>query len=93
MTTAVPTFCGTGQASIWEMNGTSVIGGGKVAPNPGPNWRAVGTGDFNDDRHSDILFQNTNGQTAIWEMTGTHVTGGGVVNLNAGTSWKAIGLT
>ena len=41
------------------MNGNTVIGGGLVGPNPGPSWKAVGTGDFNDDGHSDILLQNT----------------------------------
>ena len=48
-----------GQAAIWEMNGTHVIGGGPVGPNPGPGWQAIGTGDFNDDGNSDILWQNT----------------------------------
>ena len=61
----------TGQASIWDTNGTSLIGGGAVSPNPGLNWRAVGTGDFNDDGHSDILWQNVNtGQASIWDMNG-----------------------
>ena len=50
----------TGQASIWDTDGTHLIGGGAVSPNPGPSWRAVGTGDFYDDSHSDILWQNTN---------------------------------
>ena len=36
-----------------------MIGGGVVSPNPGPSWKAVGTGDFNGDGHSDILWQNT----------------------------------
>ena len=31
----------SGQASIWEMNGNSLVGGGLVSPNPGPSWRAV----------------------------------------------------
>ena len=57
-----------GQASIWEMNGTSVIGGGPVGPNPGPSWTEIGTGDFNDDGHSDILWQNAStGRASIWE--------------------------
>ena len=29
----------TGQASIWEMNGNILVGGGAVTPNPGPSWR------------------------------------------------------
>ena len=48
-----------------------------VGPNPGPSWKAIGTGDFNDDGHSDILWQNTNGQAAIWEMNGTNLIAGG----------------
>src|SRR5579863_7417027 len=82
---------GAGQLAVWDMNGTSVIGGGLVSPNPGPSWRAVGTGDFSDDGHSDILWQNTSGQVAIWDMNGTSLTGGGVVSPNPGPSWKAVG--
>ena len=60
------------------MNGNTLIGGGAVSPNPGPSWQAVGTGDFNDDGHSDILWQNTSsGQASIWEMNGNTLIGGG----------------
>ena len=55
------------------MNGTNADRRRSVGPNPGPSWKAIGTGDFNDDGHSDILWQNTNGQAAIWEMNGTNV--------------------
>jgi hypothetical protein len=34
----------TGQVSIREMNGNSLIGGGPVSPNPGPAWKPIGTG-------------------------------------------------
>ena len=68
----------TGQASIWEMNGNSLIGGGPVTPNAGLAWKAIGTGDFNKDGNSDILWQNTNtGQVSIWEMDGNKLIGGG----------------
>ena len=67
------------------MNGTNEIGGGLVGSNPGPSWKAIGTGDFNDDGHSDILWQNTSsGQVSIWEMNGTNVIGGGVVEPQSG---------
>jgi hypothetical protein len=60
-----------GQASIWDMDGSSLVGGGPVSPNPGPSWTEVGTGDFNHDTHPDILWQNTStGQASIWEMNG-----------------------
>ena len=81
-----------GQASIWEMNGNTLIGGGAISPNPGPAWQAVGTGDFNGDGPSDILFQNTgSGEASIWDMNGDILTGGGPVTPNPGPSWKAIG--
>jgi hypothetical protein len=80
-----------GQAAIWEMNGSSVAGGGAITPNPGPSWTEVATGDFNDDGHSDILWRNADGQAAIWEMNGNNLIGGGAVGSNPGSSWTAIG--
>ncbi len=49
----------SGQASVWDMNGNTLTGGGPVSPNPGPSWTEVGSGDFNGDGHADILWQNT----------------------------------
>ena len=80
-----------GQAAIWGMDGTNVIAGGTVSPNPGPSWYTVGTGDFNDDGLPDLLWQNANGQAAIWEMNGTSRIGGGAVAPNPGPSWYAVG--
>ncbi len=81
-----------GQASVWEMSGNTRTGGGPVSANPGPAWRAIGPGDFNDDGFSDILFQNTTtGQASVWEMNGHTRIGGGPVSPNPGTAWKAIG--
>ena len=63
-----------------------------MTPNPGPAWKAIGTGDFNKDGKSDILWQNANtGQVSIWEMNGNNLLGGGPVTPNPGTAWQAIG--
>jgi hypothetical protein len=43
-----------GQASVWDMNGNTLKGGGPISPNPGPSFTEVGTGDFNGDGHADI---------------------------------------
>jgi uncharacterized repeat protein (TIGR03803 family) len=80
----------SGQAAMWEMNGTSVIGGDLVGPNPGPSWQVKGSGDFNADGYADILWQDASGQAAIWEMNGTSVIGGALVGANPGPSWHAI---
>jgi FG-GAP-like repeat len=80
----------SGQVSVWEMDGNTIIGGGPVA-NPGPSWQAVGIGDFNKDGNSDTLMQNTSsGQVSVWEMNGNTIIGGGPV-ADPGPSWKAIG--
>jgi uncharacterized repeat protein (TIGR03803 family) len=82
----------TGQASIWEMDGNALVGGGKVSPNPGTNWRAVGTDDFTGDGRFDILWQNTStGQASIWEVNGNSLIGGGPVAPNPGLDWRAVG--
>ena len=63
-----------------------------MTPNPGPAWKAIGTGDFNEDGNSDILWQNAStGQVSIWEMDGNKLIGGGAVTPNPGTAWQAIG--
>jgi hypothetical protein len=36
-------------------------------------WAVVGTGDFNGDGNTDILWRDTSGNTAIWFMSGTTI--------------------
>ncbi len=78
------------RSSIWELNGTTVISAPSLG-NPGPSWHIVGTGDFNDDGKSDILWQNTDGQAAIWLMNGTAPITETVVGANPGPSWHIVG--
>jgi hypothetical protein len=82
----------TGQASIWEMEGNTRVGGGAVSPSPGPSWTEIGTGDFYDNGDADILWQNAStGQASIWEMNGNTRVGGGPVSVNPGPNWHAVG--
>jgi hypothetical protein len=80
----------SGQTAIWDVSGATLTSSASLGPNPGPNWKDVGTGDFNDDGHSDILLQNTNGNVAIWEMNGANLISSAAV-ANPGVSWKAVG--
>ena len=80
-----------GPAAVWLMNGVQVTGGAVLGPNPGPGWRARGTGDFDGDGRADLLWQHDGGPAAIWLMNGTQVTGGGVLAPNPGPSWRVVG--
>jgi hypothetical protein len=94
-----------GQPSFWQLNGNNLIGGGgpisalgapTVPLNPGPNWTAIGTGDFYGTSASDILLQNSNGQVATWQMNGNNEVSAGLTTVggttvNPGTSWNAVG--
>ena len=59
-------------------------------PNPGPSWHVEGTGDFNGDGKSDILWQHDSGLPAIWTMDGTNITAGGAALPNPGHDWHLI---
>jgi parallel beta-helix repeat protein len=63
----------SGQVAIWEMDGTTLLPGtALLAPLVDASWQIAGTGDFNADGKSDILWRNpSSGQVAIWEMDGT----------------------
>ena len=69
------------QVLLWFMNGATQIGGGPPVP-PGSStplipptpWTIAGTGDFNGDGFSDILWHNpSGGQVLLWLMNGTTV--------------------
>jgi FG-GAP-like repeat len=73
----------TGELAIIAMSGTSPLLGVnasdpehplyKITPEPGLDWKIIGTGDFNNDGHGDILWRHDSGALAIWEMAGTGV--------------------
>src|SRR5262249_58403442 len=54
--------------------------------NPGNQWHAIGTGDFNGDGMSDVLFQNNDGTPLVWTMNGTSVVSTATYP-NPGSSW------
>jgi FG-GAP-like repeat len=69
------------------MNGFNVIAAASIG-NPGPDWHIFGTGDYNNDGKSDILWQNSSGAVAIWEMNGTSVLASATI-ANPGPTWHA----
>ena len=70
------------------MNGLTPIAQGALS-NPGSAWHLIGTGDFNGDGKSDLLFQNSDGTPAIWEMNGLIPIAQGALP-NPGSTWHLI---
>jgi hypothetical protein len=75
---------------IWQINGLSVTGGGGVS-NPGSAWFYAGTGDFQGEGGTSILFRNENGILAYWALSGTSITAVGTMGSPGGT-WSVIGV-
>jgi hypothetical protein len=71
----------SGQTYIWEMGtGLNVKAEGTIAHAAVPNdWHIQGTGDFDADGKTDILWRHDSGQTYIWEMNGLNVKAEGTI--------------
>ena len=82
----------SGPLALWQMSGTTIVGGGLVGNNPGPTWHVEGTGHFLfGDGNTDVLWQNDDGSVAVWGIDGITVRGGGLVNSNPGPTWHVEG--
>ena len=89
-----------GQTAIWNMNGSTLIGGG-ASTSPGAGWSAVSSSashrSGSEYEHSDVLWQNSDGQVALWGMNGhdpydTFGIGNTISGpiANPGPSWHAL---
>jgi hypothetical protein len=61
-----------GGNSMWLMDGKSLRpGSGPIREVPSPNWKVVGTADFDGDGMCDILWRHAvNGNNSVWLMNG-----------------------
>ena len=71
------------------MNGYAAKAGAVVSTVTN-DWTIVGTGDFDGDGKSDILWRNSNGEVAIWLMNGVAAKAGAVVS-TVTNDWTIVG--
>jgi len=83
----------TSSADVKLASTPSVLGGGDVMPVGDLNWQIVGTGDFNNDTHVDILwrYNGAGGANVVWYMNGVNWTGSAALIPVSDLSWKIVG--
>jgi hypothetical protein len=73
----------SGEIVVWFMNGSVLTSGNFLTPSAfaDVNWQTVGTGDFNLDGKTDILWRHAlSGQNVVWFMEGTSLVSGAFTN-------------
>ena len=69
----------SGALAIWAMDGNQlksadyIRAGATAIGQPGADWNIVGTGDFDGDGKSDILWRTDGGALAVWHLDGTQL--------------------
>jgi len=86
----------TGQASVWLMNGTTLVSGTLLSPAgvTDTNWQIRAVTDLNGDAQPDLVWQNiATGYVAAWLMNGTTLVEGVYLSPSvvADTGWRLAG--
>jgi hypothetical protein len=83
---------GTGELSMWRMNGTTVTTPGTVGTVADTNWRIVAGGDFGGDTRGDVIWRNsTTGSVYLWQLNGSSVIATNPVSTVADLNWEIVG--
>jgi hypothetical protein len=85
-----------GLNDIWFMDGTTFVGENVFSQIADTNWRIAGTGDFNGDGQTDILWRYYGtgayqGLNVIWYMNGAQFAGEAVFSQVLDTDWRIEG--
>jgi ELWxxDGT repeat protein len=86
----------SGQIAVWYMDGVSLVGGTFTTPAAvDPGWKLVGTGRFDADYQTDLLWWHAvSGQLVVWHMNGTTLSSGEFTSPSAlpDTSWRPVAV-
>ncbi len=84
----------SGTVEEWLMNGSTIMSAPDITTvAPASGWNIIGTGDFNSDGKSDILWQNsTSGIVQEWLMNGsTIMSAPNITTVTPGSGWSLAG--
>ena len=85
-----------GALAVWHMNGITLSLAEFLNPvHPGNvGWRVAGTGDFNKDGKTDLLFQHDDGTLAVWFMNGAKLDSAAFVQPQSpgDPNWRVVGV-
>lgn len=82
----------TGDASLWTMNdGALSTFYSATQGHMGPEWTAVGSGDFNRDGKADLVWTHA-GNIAIWQMDGPNLSAFANPSGHMGPEWHVKGI-
>jgi hypothetical protein len=85
----------TGNLAVWFMNGPNYQSSAAVSPNfISPDiWKVVGSGDFNADGSTDLLWQHVNGSLSVWFMRGVTMLDAQYLNPSSlNPAWKVVAV-
>jgi hypothetical protein len=87
----------SGALALWTLEDGRLVEGVALQglPQPGPEWVVVGTADFDNDGHADILWQHIGtGRLAVWYMTGLQLRQATLLTSlpSTGPGWRVVGL-
>ena len=84
----------TGSLAAWYLNGLTSVQGVDLSPaRVSGSWQIRAVGDFNGDRHPDLIWQNpATGELYAWFLTGATLSSGGVLMPpRVGLVWQIVG--